>query len=82
VPKAARLNGAKGGRPKGSKTLISAAMVKHLCLRNFRKHVRYLEDIAANSDSHQARISAIVVLMERGLGKVPKLILAKAVALS
>lgn len=68
-----QINGPMGGRPIGSKSLISRAMVAHVCLKNFRKHVKVLESIIANPDSgSQARISAIVVLWERGLGKVPQ----------
>lgn len=62
----------KGGRPRGAKSLIAHAMVQRVCLKHFKKHVAVLEGIIANSDRHQARISAITVLWERGLGKVPQ----------
>jgi hypothetical protein len=73
-PDVSRRNGALGGRPKGSKRAlpVNREILAKLCLKNFRKHVEYLEWIAAHSESHQARISAIVVLWERGLGKVPQ----------
>ena len=42
-------------------------MVQRVCLKNFKKHVKILEDIIANPENQpQARISAIVVLWERG----------------
>jgi hypothetical protein len=40
-------------------------MVQRVCLKHFKKPVKVLEDIIANSDSHQARISAITAAADR-----------------
>jgi hypothetical protein len=75
-PETSRTNGAKGGRPKGRLSAteyeIRKAARKSLrerCQENELKHVEELEWIAAHSENHSARISAIGMLFDRGRGK-------------
>jgi hypothetical protein len=73
-----QVNGRKGGRKPGKigKDVIAARRAIKMtlmerCQINELQHIDTLEDIAKNSPSDNARISAISLLLDRARGRVP-----------
>src|ERR1700730_18444564 len=72
-----KINGLKGGRPKGSRSAAENAAIKRvrnslqeLCQRREEEHVAVLEAIAASpKEPANARIFPISLLFDRGIGK-------------
>jgi hypothetical protein len=78
-----RINGAKGGRPKGSRSTSRQALgaaeydvrkkarlsLQERCQQNELKYVDELERIAKSSPNDSSRIAAISLLLDRARGK-------------